>query len=88
MVVEGRVQGVGFRYAMADEAATLGLSGWVRNLANGTVEACAWGPAAAVERLVAWAHQGPRGAHVTKVTIYDVDAPAPASASFEVRPTA
>ena len=53
--VSGRVQGVGFRYALRDEARRLGLSGWVRNCADGTVEALLQGDDEAVAALVAWA---------------------------------
>ena len=88
MVVTGRVQGVGFRYALADEATTLGLTGWVRNRHDGTVEACVQGPAAALQRLLAWAHQGPPAARVSGVALSDVQAPSPPLASFEIWPTA
>lgn len=57
-VVEGRVQGVYFRDFTAQEARRLGLSGWVRNLADGTVEAEFQGEEAEVARLVQWLHQG------------------------------
>jgi acylphosphatase len=62
--VSGRVQGVGFRYALRAEAERLGVSGWVRNCADGSVEALLQGEAHAVERLVRWARQGPRAARV------------------------
>jgi acylphosphatase len=67
--VRGRVQGVGFRYSLRDEARRLGLAGWVRNRADGSVEALAQGDAAAVEALVAWARHGPRGARVDRLDI-------------------
>jgi len=57
--VRGRVQGVGFRYSLRDEAQRLRLCGWVRNRADGSVEALLQGDEAAVERLVAWARRGP-----------------------------
>lgn len=88
MVVAGRVQGVGFRYALADEAAALGLTGWVRNRSDGTVEACVQGPAAAVQRLVAWARKGPPAARASGVSVSDMDAPSPLLASFVIWPTA
>jgi len=65
--VSGQVQGVGFRYALRDEARRLGLSGWVRNCADGTVEALVQGDDAAVAALVAWARRGPRLARVDDV---------------------
>jgi acylphosphatase len=65
--VFGQVQGVGFRYATEREARRLGLHGVVRNLDDGSVEIVAEGAPDAVERLVAWAHQGTRLASVTRV---------------------
>ena len=65
--VNGRVQGVGFRYFVVREAQSLGLAGWVRNLPDGRVEAVIEGADAAVERLLAWCRQGPRGARVEHV---------------------
>jgi acylphosphatase len=67
MLVHGRVQGVFFRQAAAQEASSMGLRGWVRNLANGDVEIVAEGPRRELRILAAWAHQGPRRAHVTGV---------------------
>ncbi len=62
--VHGRVQGVGFRYALRDEAQGLGVSGWVRNCSDGSVEALLQGEPRAVEALVHWARRGPRAARV------------------------
>jgi acylphosphatase len=67
--VRGRVQGVGYRASTAYEARRLGLSGWVRNLSDGGVEVAAHGDDAAVDALVAWLAQGPRGARVTGVDV-------------------
>ena len=69
LVITGRVQGVGFRYAFADEARELGLKGWVRNRRNGEVEAIVSGPADTVDVIVAWAHRGPPAAKVTAVSV-------------------
>lgn len=85
--IHGRVQGVGFRYALCREALALALSGWVRNRADGSVEALLSGPADAVEALTAWARHGPPAARVDRV---DVEAAAAADLSpgvFEQRPT-
>ena len=57
LVIAGRVQGVGFRYAFADEARMRGLAGWVRNRRDGRVEALVSGPAPAVEAMIAWARR-------------------------------
>jgi acylphosphatase len=67
--VRGRVQGVGFRYSLRDEATRLRLAGWVRNRLDGSVEALAQGDATAVDALVAWARRGPRGARVDGLDI-------------------
>ena len=69
IVVSGRVQGVGFRYALADEARSRGIEGWVRNRRDGSVEAMIAGDADAVDALVAWARHGPPSAHVSGVEI-------------------
>ena len=67
--VHGLVQGVGYRAACRREARRLGLGGWVRNRADGTVEAVVEGEPAAVALLVRWLHHGPPGARVTGVTV-------------------
>ncbi|MBL8965870.1 MAG: acylphosphatase [Spirochaetaceae bacterium] len=69
-VISGRVQGVGFRYSAREEARRLGLSGWVRNLDDGTVETRAEGPPEALEAYLAWLHQGPPGAWIESVKAY------------------
>jgi acylphosphatase len=69
LAVRGRVQGVFFRAAAAQEARNLGLSGWVRNLADGAVEIRAEGARRNLEMLIAWAHQGPPAARVTEVEV-------------------
>jgi acylphosphatase len=69
IVVSGRVQGVGFRYALADEARSRGIRGWVRNRRDGSVEAMLAGDADAVDALVAWARRGPPSARVSSVEI-------------------
>jgi acylphosphatase len=71
LVIRGHVQGVGFRYSLWSEADRLGVSGWVRNLPDGTVEAAAYGPPEAVAALIRWAHVGPRLARVERVEVAD-----------------
>jgi acylphosphatase len=70
--IRGRVQGVGFRYAMAEQAKRLALCGWVRNRADGTVEAVVSGASSDVEEMLGWAHEGPAGAQVASVDVSDV----------------
>jgi acylphosphatase len=67
LLIDGRVQGVGFRFAALDEAQELGVTGWVRNLASGEVEIRAEGREDRLTMLVAWAHLGPRAAHVSSL---------------------
>ena len=67
--VRGRVQGVWFRGATREAAARLGVAGWARNLADGSVEILAQGPALAIEQLVEWCHRGPPGARVEGVAV-------------------
>jgi len=62
--VRGRVQGVFYRASCRKEARDLGLSGWVRNLSDGSVELQAQGPRHRLEKLLAWCRLGPPGARV------------------------
>ena len=66
--VEGRVQGVGFRFFVEDEANRLGLRGYVRNLYDGRVEVYALGEEVSLERLRRRLEQGPPGSRVERVT--------------------
>lgn len=70
-VVHGLVQGVFFRDSTRQRAQQHGVAGWVRNTPEGTVEAVFEGPEDAVERLVAFAERGPRGARVDRVEVFD-----------------
>lgn len=65
--VSGRVQGVGYREALSAEAERAGVSGWVRNRADGSVEALLQGSAEAVDQILNWAQRGPTMARVTHV---------------------
>lgn len=67
LLISGCVQGVFYRQSTTEVASGLGLSGWVRNLPDGRVEAIAEGPADALERLVAFCHEGPPAAQVERV---------------------
>jgi len=87
LAVRGRVQGVGFRYAMVEAAEAAGVSGWVRNRRDGSVEAVVQGDGAAVLAIVAWCERGPPGAHVTDVEVVDMEPEATLS-GFAQRPTA
>lgn len=69
--IHGRVQGVGFRFSAAQQARALGVSGRIRNLADGSVEVVMVGAAAAVESLIAWLGYGPPMAEVTAIQVED-----------------
>jgi acylphosphatase len=69
LLVSGIVQGVAFRQATVDEARRLGVAGWVRNLADGRVEAEAEGDRAALEGLVRFCRRGPPAARVDTVEV-------------------
>jgi acylphosphatase len=66
-IVSGRVQGVNFRYSTLQRAQALRLTGWVRNLPNGTVEVLAEGPQPMLAQLLDFLHRGPPYAHVQSV---------------------
>ncbi|HET9821037.1 MAG TPA: acylphosphatase [Burkholderiaceae bacterium] len=86
--IEGRVQGVGYRESCRREADRLGVRGWVRNRADGSVEALMVGDEAALAALTVWLQHGPPSARVTRVRIGDAPRPATVPAQFEVRPSA
>jgi acylphosphatase len=67
--ITGRVQGVGFRNSTKRKANQLGLTGWVKNLADGSVEAVVEGRKPEVNDLISWANRGPRLATVDKVKV-------------------
>lgn len=83
--IHGRVQGVWYRGSATAEASRLGLSGWVRNRGDGTVEAIAIGPLAAVDAFIAWAHHGPSNARVSRVEVFEAEIEP--LTGFEQRPT-
>ena len=71
VIVHGVVQGVGFRLAVVRAAGARGVAGWVRNRADGAVEAVFEGEPEPVESLVRFCGRGPRGAAVTRVEVVD-----------------
>jgi acylphosphatase len=85
VVISGRVQGVWFRGWTVDEARARGLSGWVRNRRDGTVEAVFEGAPEAVAAMVAACWTGPPAARVLQVDSFDHDAPV--APGFHSRPT-
>lgn len=82
--ISGRVQGVGFRYATYRQAESLRLTGWVRNLRDGSVEAEFEGPRARLDAMHAWCNSGPAFARVDAVSA-DWIAEESGYAAFEIR---
>ena len=71
VIVHGRVHDVWFRATTEEHAVLAGLAGWVRNCADGTVEAVFEGPCEAVEKLIRFCHEGPRMARVERVETFE-----------------
>lgn len=83
--VEGRVQGVGFRWWTAREANSLGIRGFVRNLGDGSVEVCAGGPGEVLDGLAERLARGPQGAWVSSVEGVEGEGLESPGAGFEIR---
>jgi len=86
LLIRGRVQGVGYRESMRSVAGRLGITGWVRNRMDGSVEAVIEGAPEAVEAMLAWARHGPPVAHVDEFLVDEC--PDEGLAEFQRRPTA
>ncbi|WP_316356634.1 acylphosphatase [Devosia sp.] len=84
VVITGRVQGVGFRYWVEAEAVLRGVTGWVRNRRDGSVEAVLFGTDSAVDAMLAACKAGPASALVTDVAVSDTDE---TPSGFEIRRT-
>jgi acylphosphatase len=69
LIIRGRVQGVYFRAAAQREARRLGITGWVKNRADGSIELCAEGDEDAIRELSSWANHGPSAARVDTVDV-------------------
>ena len=88
LMIEGRVQGVGYRAAFARQAELLGLYGWVRNCRDGSVEACIHGEVAAMDAIIVWARRGPPSARVIDVTVEEFSAEGLSGSGLRILPTA
>ncbi|MBY0369240.1 acylphosphatase [bacterium] len=84
VLVSGQVQGVGYRAATQRTAASLGLTGWVRNLPDGRVEACVQGPSEALQEILAWFEDGSPRSQVTDVESRELENQPPFE-GFEIR---
>ena len=84
LIIRGRVQGVWYRGSAQEIARELGLTGWVRNLNDGSVELVAEGESSALEALIAWCREGPPLANVYDILEEEIT-PSGAPATFEVR---
>ncbi len=70
--ITGKVQGVGYRISAVRQAHSLGVSGWVRNLEDGSVEALLQGPHDRIDQMLSWLHIGPPQARVEQVSAQEV----------------
>ena len=84
VVITGRVQGVGYRASCQRQAASLGLTGWVRNRWDGAVEALFEGEAGAVDAMLDWCREGPPMAYVSGMEI-NIPPDTPVERGFRVR---
>ena len=84
LLIDGRVQGVCFRYYCQSQALKLGLTGWVRNLRDGRVEVTAEGNKESIANFVTWCHHGPAGAYVASCDETYAE-PTEEFESFEIR---
>ena len=88
LIINGRVQRVGYRDALREEAQRRGIAGWVRNRRDGSVEAVLQGTQEAIDSTIAWARRGPALARVLDVRVDPGgDEAANTYSSFERRPT-
>lgn len=84
VIIKGRVQGVFFRAETKRTADLLNLTGYVKNLADGSVEALFQGEETAVKKMIQWSHQGPRASRVDQV-LEEPAQPLPGGHRFEIR---
>jgi len=88
VIVHGRVQGVGYRYGLREQAQKLGITGWVRNRRDDAVEAVLVGDPVAVDTALAWMEHGPAGAEVRSMETAGGAFATPLHDAFEVHPSA
>lgn len=71
MIAHGRVQGVSFRESLREKAQQVGVAGWARNRADGSMEATLEGPSVQVEEVVGWCADGPEAATVSRLDVIE-----------------
>ncbi|MFH1156576.1 MAG: acylphosphatase [Pseudomonadota bacterium] len=84
VIISGKVQGVFFRVATQQTARELGITGWVKNLPDGTVEAVFEGSDMEIQQMMLWCHSGPPGSRIDKISIKTSTA-CPGFSSFDIR---
>ena len=84
LAISGRVQGVGYRFYTQRKARELGVTGWVRNRRDGSVEAVVQGEAELVDAMIAWARRGPPSAVVAEIRVAEATGD---YSTFETLPT-
>ena len=83
-VIKGRVQGVCFRACTREAARKMGITGWVKNLPGGDVEALFQGENSRIREMIAWCHQGSPASVVDEVQVRKTD-PGPSHKTFDIR---
>jgi acylphosphatase len=71
LVIKGKVQGVYYRASARDVAREVGVTGWIKNMTDGNVEALVSGPEERVEKFIEWCRKGPKSAEVSEVIVND-----------------
>jgi len=71
LVIKGKVQGVYYRASARDVAREVGVTGWIKNMTDGNVEALVSGPEERVEKFIEWCRKGPKNAEVSEVIVND-----------------
>ena len=85
VLTSGRVQGVCFRACTRDQAQILNLSGWVRNLSDGRVEALFEGPSEVIDQMLEWCKEGAPSSSVSDLEVFKEDASTSNGDTFEIR---
>ena len=85
VLISGRVQGVCFRACTRDQAQILNLSGWVRNLSDGRVEAVFEGPSDVIDQMLEWCKEGAPSSSVSELEVFEEGGSTGDNGTFEIR---